>query len=75
MRSEVFHNLAVCLWILANSVWMVGEFFELETRPYAVVLFLIGLSLLIVYYAFFFRKDNRRAEEVEKESVAVNNMN
>lgn len=63
VRSELFHNLAVCLWIIANSIWMVGEFFEKETRPYAVVLFLIGLSLLIVYYLFFFVKDKRKEKE------------
>ena len=63
VRAEVFHNIAVCLWIMANSVWMVGEFFEKETRPYAVILFLTGLLLLIIYYAFFFVKDKRRQKE------------
>jgi len=53
--TELFHNIAVCIWILANSIWMIGEFFERETRPYAVVLFLIGLAVLAVYYLFFFR--------------------
>jgi hypothetical protein len=57
IRAELFHNLAVCFWILANSIWMAGEFFEKETRPYAVILFLAGLSLLIIYYIFFFKKD------------------
>lgn len=63
VRAEVFHNIAVCLWIMANSIWMVGEFFEKETRHYAVILFLTGLLLLIVYYAFFFVKDKRRLKE------------
>jgi len=62
VRAEVFHNLAVCLWIMANSVWMVGEFFEIEARPYAVCFFLAGLSLLLVYYIFFFRKDKKNEE-------------
>jgi hypothetical protein len=60
VRAELFHNLAVCLWIMANSVWMVGEFFERETRPHAVCLFLVGLSLLVIYYLFFFKKDRQR---------------
>jgi hypothetical protein len=59
IRAELFHNLAVCLWIMANSVWMIGEFFEKETRPYAVLIFLTGLALLVVYYAFYFRRDLR----------------
>src|SRR4051794_26633545 len=45
IRAELFHNLAVCLWIMANSVWMVGEFFEIEARPYAVCIFIAGLTL------------------------------
>jgi hypothetical protein len=60
-RAELFHNAAVCLWISANSVWMIGEFWAKETRPAAVVLFMCGLALLIIYYSFFFHKD-RRAE-------------
>ena len=26
-RAELFHNLAVCFWISANSIWMYGEFY------------------------------------------------
>lgn len=59
IRAELFHNIAVCLWIMANSAWMAGEFYEQETRHYAVVLFSIGLLLLIIYYLFYFRKDRK----------------
>ena len=31
VRSELFHNLAVTCWIMANSVWMTGEFFFEDT--------------------------------------------
>ncbi|MCB0697536.1 MAG: hypothetical protein KDC07_09245, partial [Chitinophagaceae bacterium] len=62
--TELFHNIAVCIWIMANSVWMLGEFFEKETRPYAVVLFIIGLALLAVYYIFFFRREYALKEEL-----------
>ena len=57
IRAELFHNIAVCLWIMANSIWMLGEFNEQDTRPVAATLFVIGLVLLIVYYIFFFHKD------------------
>lgn len=60
VRAELFHNLAVCLWILANSIWMLGEFFNHETRPYAAGLFITGLVVLAVYYLFYFRKDRRK---------------
>jgi drug/metabolite transporter (DMT)-like permease len=62
-RQDVFHNIAVCLWISANSLWMAGEFLKREWRPTAVVLFLIGLALLVCYYAFYFRKDMRKEVE------------
>ncbi|MFA6946690.1 MAG: hypothetical protein WC220_12395 [Pedobacter sp.] len=55
--SEFYHNLAVCLWITANTIWMIGEFFFDDTlRPYAMVFFVSGLVILIVYYAFVYRK-------------------
>jgi hypothetical protein len=49
--SELLHNLAVCCWIIANSVWMTGEFYAEDTyRPYATVFFGIGLLLMAYYY-------------------------
>jgi uncharacterized RDD family membrane protein YckC len=62
-RTELFHNIAVCLWIAANSLWMTGEFYGMELRPYAVILFAIGLTLLSVYYIFYFRKDRKKYKE------------
>ena len=64
-RAELFHNLAVCLWITANSVWMVTEFLNVDKlyKKYAVFIFLTGIGLLLVYYIFYFRKD--RAREVQ----------
>ena len=51
-RSELVHNLAVCFWILANSVWMIGEFYlEDSLRPYAIALFVLGLAMMVRYYA------------------------
>lgn len=49
--TELVHNTAVCLWIVANSLWMIGEFFyEDTTRPVAVWFFLAGLGLVSGYY-------------------------
>jgi hypothetical protein len=64
VRAELFHNLAVCLWISANSVWMISEFFEVdrEYKRYAVGIFISGIILLLVYYIFFFRKDKQKEE-------------
>lgn len=57
VRAELYHNLAVCFWILANSTWMVGEFIDNDFRIYAASLFGCGLMVLAVYYAFYFKKD------------------
>lgn len=64
MRAELYHNIAVCCWILANSVWMVGEFFEHESRPYAASLFGLGLLVLAYYYIVHFKKDRRAEKEL-----------
>ena len=56
-RQDYFHNIAVCLWITGNSLWMAGEFFKLELRWLAAIIFGIGLTVMAVYYIFFFRKD------------------
>jgi hypothetical protein len=49
--AELAHNSAVCCWIVANAIWMVGEFFFHDsTRPYATIFFGIGLSILALHY-------------------------
>jgi hypothetical protein len=49
--SDLFHNVAVCLWISANATWMTGEFFYDDgLRPYAMVFFVLGLIVIAAYY-------------------------
>ena len=49
--SDLIHNLAVCLWIMANIVWMIGEFFfDDGTRVFAQLFFYSGLTLIGFYY-------------------------
>lgn len=49
--AELMHNLAVICWILANSTWMIGEFFwNDDTRLYATIFFCTGLGILGVFY-------------------------
>ncbi len=62
-KAELAHNLAVCFWIAANSVWMFGEFYaEDSTRSYAVILFFAGLVMMSRYYltAIYDEITNRR---------------
>ena len=50
--SDLFHNLAVVFWIIANSFWMVTEFLHKdELRIFAIIPFAIGLALVTSYYA------------------------
>lgn len=72
-RAELFHNAAVVMWIAANSVWMSGEFFNQELRPLAVVFFCIGLSILMIYYIFFFNTDRKARHSTLPEQIAENN--
>lgn len=49
--KELLHNIAVTCWILANSVWMIGEFFFNDsTRFIAASFFIIGLISIGIYY-------------------------
>lgn len=72
-RAELFHNIAICLWISANSIWMVSEFHETdaEYKKYSVVLFVIGIVMLVSYYIFFFKKDRQIEKKQEMKLKKV----
>lgn len=60
---EFLHNIAVCCWITANCIWMIGEFyFEDTTRPYAIVFFASGLIVLAFYYLYYLPRHKEEAE-------------
>ena len=57
--SEVCHNIAVALWISANSFWMVSEFLkfdgkiligEFTYKHLALIPFILGTLPLIYFY-------------------------
>jgi len=53
--SDLFHNIAVCLWITANATWMTGEFFyEDGLRKYAMIFFAAGIVVVSIYYILHF---------------------
>ena len=60
--SELYHNLAITVWILANSYWMTSEFFHFDNIPVfgsytykhlAMIPFLAGILLLTYYYLWW----------------------
>ncbi|MBX3238819.1 MAG: hypothetical protein KIT80_08565 [Chitinophagaceae bacterium] len=78
ITSELMHNLAVILWIAANSLWMAGEFYGFDegtwgSRHLALIPFGAGLLILIYYYIIlapgkkFREKGLRQAEELVRE--------
>ena len=59
--KEFIFNTAVLCWILANSVWMIGEFFfDDGTRNVALVFFTLGLSFISFYYVRFYFFGSKR---------------
>ena len=57
--SETCHNVAIVFWIMANSYWMVTEFFHFDDhivmgtityRDLTVIPFAIGILILAYYY-------------------------
>ncbi len=50
-RGNFFHNLAILFWIMANSIWMFGEFyFDDQKRQWAIPFFLIGIIVIAYFY-------------------------
>ncbi len=63
-RSDLFHACAVILWIMANSTWMIEDFFFNEQgHVIAEVFFLSGLALLAVFYGIIQPMDRRRLRD------------
>lgn len=60
--SELCHNLAITVWISANSFWMCTEFFKVDhlsigygltVKHLAMIPFLIGMFILGYYYIWY----------------------
>lgn len=70
--SEFYHNLAVLCWIVANSYWMISEFFTFDSTPLnfynlsykdaAIIPFSTGILLLSYYYLFLRPKYKNQIE-------------
>lgn len=51
---EIYHSVGVLFWIMANAVWMCGEFFvggfDDHLRWVPSIFFGLGLATIIFYY-------------------------
>ena len=63
--SELFHNLAVVFWIIANGYWMIVEFFgyDEELRIYTIIPFSIGLFFIVTYYGYILPGEKRKLRQ------------
>lgn len=61
--SELCHNLAITVWIMANSYWMLSEFFGFDTKiifgiitykELALIPFFTGVLILAFYYLIWY---------------------
>lgn len=59
LMSELCHNLAITIWITANSYWMISEFTGFDNKPLfgdftfkhlAMIPFATGILILAFYY-------------------------
>lgn len=75
IRSELAHNLAITFWIVANSYWMISEFFGfdekiffwgIDGRHLTIVPFTAGVLTLLYYYVF-----QRAKVEAKETQVAT----
>jgi hypothetical protein len=69
--SELCHNLAITIWITANSYWMISEFTGFDSKPLwgnftfkhlTMIPFGLGILILAFYYGYWKR---RHPEELE----------
>lgn len=57
-KSDLYHNLSIGAWIIANSTWMVGDLLHKEAyiKPYAIFIFSVGVAILGYYYSMMLFK-------------------
>jgi hypothetical protein len=69
--SELCHNLAITLWISANSLWMITEFIHLDNvsigagftyKQLALIPFIAGLIIIGYYYLIWKPRNPEEAE-------------
>ncbi len=55
--QHFFPNMAVLFWICANSIWMMFDFYQWNSKPLAFVFFIAGFCMIAIYlFKLFFQK-------------------
>ena len=72
LKSELYHNIAVLFWIIANSYWMISEFIgfnehtiyeSVQGKHLALLPFLAGVIVLAIYYGIIDKKQTNDASK------------
>lgn len=63
---ELFPNIAIALWITANSIWMCDEFFELGIKELCFIPFIFGLLIVGYWLVFYFPSIWKQYKEEEQ---------
>lgn len=71
--AEVTHNIAIALWIIANSMWMISEFYGVDekVKPYCAVPFALGLLILLYFYLIYAPIQKRKKAAVVTTTSTV----
>ncbi len=71
IAAELYHNLAVLFWIMANSYWMITEFFYFDEKKVlgnitgknlALIPFVLGIVCLVIYYGFIAPRERNESK-------------
>ncbi|NSL87553.1 hypothetical protein ECE50_011960 [Chitinophaga sp. Mgbs1] len=72
--SELCHNVAISVWISANSYWMISEFFHFDEhhiwggityKHLALIPFITGLLILMYFYLWWQPRNKEETEIIE----------
>lgn len=70
IQSELLHNLAVVCWIIANCLWMTGEFFGWDEGTWGarhLALFPFSAGLIILFYFYFVLAPSKKFRDKMRE--------
>ena len=71
LKAELFHNLAIVFWIIANATWMLLEFTGNDDRyrKYTAIPFATGLFFILSYYLVVLPREKIREKRLAAAGV------
>jgi len=69
--ADFLPNLAICLWITANSIWMADEFFDLGIKSISALFFIAGLGVILFWVVRYFPGLWKKAKILDEKNENV----